>query len=117
MEGERSMATILATATTPADHGCTQGEAKEFVRAWLGESDGRLRGALELFDRVLVERRSAAIPVADVFVRRGFGANNDLYVAKAVELATRVTQRVLDAASLSPRDVDLFVSTSCTGFA
>ena len=110
------MSSIVATATRSASHLYHQPLVKESVRAWLNGSGVHLSGALSAFDSGLVERRSAVIPLADVFRVRSFGASNDLYVRHSVELATAVTEDALRRAGLAATDIDFFVSSSCTGF-
>lgn len=116
------MASIVATATKSAAHVYPQPEIREHARAWLngtltrkGEG-GHAAHALSAFENGLVEQRSSAIPLEEVFRARSFGASNDRYIECAVELATAVADQALRNAGLAARDVDFFVSTSCTGF-
>jgi len=110
------MSSIVATATRAAQFDHAQLEIKEHAVAWLNGASGGLKSALSAFDSGLVARRSSTIPLRDVFRVRGFGESNDLYVERSIELATAVTKEALRRAKRRARDVDLFVSTSCTGF-
>jgi alkylresorcinol/alkylpyrone synthase len=110
------MASIVATAACSPAHRYEQAFVKERVREWLDGAGGAAARALSAFDHGLVERRSSALPIDEVFAARGFGASNDLYIRHAVDLATTVTERALQEAGLRPADVDFFVSTSCTGY-
>ena len=110
------MSSIVATATRSAEFAHAQPKIKEHAVAWLNGASGGLKSALSAFDNGLVAHRSSTIPLRDVFRVRGFGESNDLYVEKSIELATAVTEQALRNAGLRARDVDLFVSTSCTGF-
>src|SRR5262249_3377442 len=113
---EVSMSSLIASAVRVGAFQYAQPVVKEHVRAWLNGEGARHERVLAAFDSSLVERRSSVVPIEDVFRARSFGACNALYMRHAVELATAVTQDALRAARLQPRDVDYFVSSSCTGF-
>jgi predicted naringenin-chalcone synthase len=110
------MSSIVATATRSAQFEYAQPKIKEHAVAWLNGSSGGLQSALSAFDNGLVARRSSSLPLADVFRVRGLEESNDLYIERSIELATAVTEEALRNAGLRATDVDLFVSTSCTGF-
>jgi predicted naringenin-chalcone synthase len=111
------MASILATATRSAAHWYKQEVVREHARAWLNGAGSRRESGLTAFDTGLVEQRSSAIPLEEVFSSdRRFGASNDRYAEVAVELSTAVASAALEQAGLAPEDVDFFVTSSCTGF-
>jgi alkylresorcinol/alkylpyrone synthase len=110
------MTTLLASAVRSGSFQYEQATVKQHVRAWLNGDGARHERVLSAFDSALVERRSSVVPIEEVFRARSFGASNDLYIRHAVDLATDVAQRALERAGVAPRDVDYFVSSSCTGF-
>ena len=110
------MSTLLASAVRSGKFEYAQATVKQHVRAWLNGEGTRHERILSAFDSALVERRSSVVPIEEVFRARSFGASNDLYIRHAVDLATDVAQRALERAGVAPRDVDFFVSASCTGF-
>jgi alkylresorcinol/alkylpyrone synthase len=84
------------------------------------------RGRLSAAERVLVERLFAAaevntrhvvLPIEEYTDLRGAEAVNDRYIPEATLLGERALRRALDAAGLSPADLDLLIVTSVTGVA
>jgi alkylresorcinol/alkylpyrone synthase len=64
-----------------------------------------------------VSFRHLALPVEQYRTLQDFGAANDAFVASAVELGTSALAAALDAARITPGDVDLIVSATVTGLA
>ncbi len=109
------MTTIVASATDGGRYVYPQERVKQAIRDWLNGSGRCMENAVAAFDHALVERRSSVEPIEYVFARRGLGESNDRYKVHASELATAVSRRCLAAARWSAEDVDLFITTSCTG--
>ncbi|MFE2493149.1 type III polyketide synthase [Streptomyces scopuliridis] len=64
-----------------------------------------------------VDTRHTALPLDQYVGLKDFGAVNDAFIAGAVPLGAEAVGGALDAAGLSPRDVDLLMFTSVTGIA
>lgn len=64
-----------------------------------------------------VRSRHLALPLDGYAKLDGFGAANDVFVECAVELGTEAVGAALDAAGLTPEDVDMIMFTSVTGLA
>ncbi|MFI5759031.1 type III polyketide synthase [Streptomyces sp. NPDC051569] len=64
-----------------------------------------------------VTTRHTALPLDEYGDLKDFGAVNDAFIAGAVPLGAEAVGGALDAAGLSPRDVDLLMFTSVTGIA
>jgi alkylresorcinol/alkylpyrone synthase len=64
-----------------------------------------------------VTTRRTALPLDRYESLKDFGAVNDAFIAAAVPLGAEAIGGALDAAGLSPRDVDLLMFTSVTGIA
>ncbi|MFE3142499.1 type III polyketide synthase [Streptomyces scopuliridis] len=64
-----------------------------------------------------VDTRHTALPLDQYDGLKDFGAVNDAFIAGAVPLGAEAVGGALDAAGLSPRDVDLLMFTSVTGIA
>ncbi|NAS26135.1 type III polyketide synthase [Herbidospora sp. NEAU-GS84] len=86
--------------------------------ARLGILDATERRVLERLHRhAQVEYRHLVLPLDDYVKLDGFGAANDVFVAAAVDLGSQAIAEALDAAGLTPRDVDMILFTTVTGLA
>lgn len=63
-----------------------------------------------------VENRNLLLPIKDVIVHSGFEYRNNIYKEKGLKMAIEATQKALDANQLTPKDIDLIIVVSCTGF-
>lgn len=109
------MATIVSTAVRVGSYEYEQAAVKGHVERWLNGAGVPLQRALASFDRTLVQRRTSVEPVDFVFGPRGLGQSNDRYKHHASDLATQAVAACLEEADVPPRDIDLLISTSCTG--
>jgi alkylresorcinol/alkylpyrone synthase len=80
--------------------------------------DGADRRLLDrLHASAKVDFRNLVLPLDQYAKLDGFGAANDAFIDAAVELGTEAVGAALDAAGLSPRDIDMIMCTSVTGIA
>lgn len=110
------MNSIIATSHVQGEHLYDQATVKERILRWLERSGSDLTRLSKSFENALVSSRSSVMPIEWVFSERSFEASNDVYKEHAADLATRAAEECLREAGLEARDVDLVVSTSCTGF-
>jgi len=110
------MSIIRASATALPEHRYDQETVRRHVLRWLGPRAGRFERVLASFDRGLVATRGSAVTIEEVFADRTFEQKNRAYMRAAVELGERAVLGALDRARLSARDIDFFISASCTGF-
>ncbi|MEV0040414.1 3-oxoacyl-[acyl-carrier-protein] synthase III C-terminal domain-containing protein [Streptomyces sp. NPDC050804] len=80
-----------------------------------GKVDRRVLDRLHSSARV--DTRHTALPLDRYAELKDFGEVNDAFIAAAVPLGAEAVAGALDAAGLSPRDVDLLMFTSVTGIA
>nr|WSZ94465.1 type III polyketide synthase [Streptomyces sp. NBC_00857] len=111
------MTRIAAVHGALAPHQHTQHDVTDMVaKACLPEgSDRRVLDRLHRSARVAT--RHMTLPLDRYDDLRDFGAINDAFIAAAVPLGAEAVSGALDAAELSPRDVDLLMFTSVTGIA
>ena len=78
--------------------------------------DGADRRLLDrLHTSARVDYRHLSLPIEQYDKLDGFGAANDAWVSTAVELGAESVGAALDAAGLTPADVDMIMFTSVTG--
>ncbi|MFH9428147.1 type III polyketide synthase [Streptomyces sp. NPDC017615] len=111
------MTRIAALHGALAPHRYAQSEITDMVaRACLPEGADR-----RLLDRLHhnagVRSRHMTLPLDRYETLDGFGAANDIFIATATDLGTRVVREALRGAGLAAADVDLLVFTSVTGVA
>jgi alkylresorcinol/alkylpyrone synthase len=111
------MTHLVAVAPVLPRHRYAQREITSAFGAFV-VPDGDSRVLLErLHESVQVQTRHLALPLEDYKRLNGFGAANDVFIETALDLGQRALRAGLDAAGLTPRDVDLLLSTSVTGIA
>ncbi|MBT2507793.1 type III polyketide synthase [Streptomyces sp. ISL-98] len=111
------MTRIAAVHGVLAPHRHAQREITDMIaRVCLPE--GTDRCVLDrLHDSAKVKTRHTVLPLDAYAELRDFGAVNDAFIEGAVSLGGEAVGAALDAAGLSPRDVDLLMFTSVTGIA
>ncbi|MEV0592810.1 type III polyketide synthase [Nonomuraea cavernae] len=78
-------------------------------------ADRRLLDRLHLSARV--DFRNLALPIEQYDKLDGFGAANDAFISTAVDLGAECVAAAVEAAGLTPADVDMIMFTSVTGIA
>jgi alkylresorcinol/alkylpyrone synthase len=107
---------VAVTGVLPG-HRHAQAEVTEAFAAALG-AQGSERALLQRFHaNAGVEHRHLALPLDRYADLGDFGAANDEFIRVAVDLGSEAVEKALAAAGLTPRDVDLVVSTTITGLA
>ncbi|HEX3906108.1 MAG TPA: 3-oxoacyl-[acyl-carrier-protein] synthase III C-terminal domain-containing protein [Polyangia bacterium] len=106
---------IVRTATAVPAHTATQDEVKDRLRALLPLPARKLDAVMELFDHTAVERRFSVEPLSALGNPRGLGEVQRLYRENAIALGKKVAAEALAGAGVEARDIDLIVTTSCTG--
>jgi alkylresorcinol/alkylpyrone synthase len=99
------------------DHTYAQAEITAAFADVLG-STGTDRLVLERFHaNAGVSQRHLALPLERYWRLADFGEANDEFIRVATDLGSHAVTKALAAAGLTPRDVDLIVSTTITGLA
>jgi alkylresorcinol/alkylpyrone synthase len=93
----------------------SQEEVTRHVGAWLGD-DPTARRLMSVYAAAGVHTRGSVVPIEDVFHPLDFESQNDRYREIACRAGTDLVRRALDRAELTPGEVGLVVSVSCTGF-
>jgi len=107
--------TIVATATAVPAHSARQPEVTRALRALLPINGRRMDAVMALFVNSQVERRYSVYPVEQIGVRKSLTETTQEYRRHATALARDVAVRALAEARLAASDIDLIITTSCTG--
>jgi len=106
---------IVGSVTAVPGFSATQGEVKARLRELFDLPARRLDAAMELFDHAGVERRYSVEPINVLGVPRPLSEIQDRYREHALALAREVAIEALAQAGVAASEIDLIVTTSCTG--
>jgi alkylresorcinol/alkylpyrone synthase len=106
---------IVSTFTAVPAHSATQAEVKARLREVFDLPARRLDAAMELFDHAAVERRYSVEPIDRLGVPRPLGEIQERYREHAFGLGRKVARQALEGAGVAAADIDLIITTSCTG--
>jgi alkylresorcinol/alkylpyrone synthase len=110
-------ARILATHTMlpPIRHSAA--DVEQAFMQWLSGQDRDLRvRAQRILRNGGVDGRHSFLPLHDIFAPRSLESAMALYRQHAVELGTRALAEGLAKAGVAPDEVDILITTSCTGY-
>jgi alkylresorcinol/alkylpyrone synthase len=111
------MSTLLAIERFLPRYRYDQEEVTRWVRAWLEEErNGASARLLSVYASAGVKRRASVVPIEEVFFPGDFEVQNEKFREVVRKEGVALARRALESAGLSPKDVDLVVSISCTGF-
>jgi alkylresorcinol/alkylpyrone synthase len=109
------MTTLLTIERYVPPFRYSQEEVTRHVQAWL-DGDGAASRLLSVYAAAGVRSRGSVVPIEEVFHPRDFETQNDRYREIACRAGTDLARRALERAEVSPREIGLVVSVSCTGF-
>jgi 1,3,6,8-tetrahydroxynaphthalene synthase len=109
-----------AVAMKPAlalpDHEFSRETLERTADLVLGDNHRHLGRVKKIIGNSGIEKRFLVQPIEDTITPNGFGTRNDLFIQASKELGERAARAALDHAGLQPKDIDLIITTSCTGF-
>jgi alkylresorcinol/alkylpyrone synthase len=108
-------ATIASTAIGVPQHVLSREIVKQYFGRTFSLSGRRLDAVLEVVDNAKIDRRYSILPVDELIQPRSLSETSRLYREHALKLGGCVAQRALDRAGMTPADVDMIVTVSCTG--
>ncbi|MFF9198185.1 type III polyketide synthase [Streptomyces sp. NPDC014779] len=109
------MPVLCRPAVAVPEHVITQEETLDLARR-LHADHPSLPLVLRLIRNTGVARRHLVRPIEETLAHPGFEARNARYEAEAKARVPAVVAEALGHAGLGPRDIDLIVYVSCTGF-
>ena len=111
------MAILLSIERFLPPYRYDQATVARWVEEWLREADdpNALR-LLPVYEAAGVGSRASVVPIEDAFFPGDFETQNDRYQSIARSAAADLSRRAIVSAGLTPQDIRLVVSVSCTGF-
>lgn len=76
----------------------------------------RVEAMMAIVDNAQVHQRHAIFPIDYTIEPRTLAQTNNEYIEHAVKLGREAAEKCLSRAGLSPEDIDLIITVSCTGF-
>jgi alkylresorcinol/alkylpyrone synthase len=113
--GTIAVATIAGTATAVPPYLLTRETVKHHMRGVFSLEGKHLEAIYTVIDNSQIDQRHSVFPVEYTIEPRPLSQINNEYREKAVELGLKVTADALAQAEMSPSDVDLLITVSCTG--
>jgi alkylresorcinol/alkylpyrone synthase len=109
------MAFITHVGTAVPRNAIDQAAVASVVARTLGLDADRAASVRALFDRTRVRGRHSVVPLEEIGAARSLTESMALYRRHALELALSAAQSCLEQAGLAPGDIDLVITSSCTG--
>jgi predicted naringenin-chalcone synthase len=92
-------------------------EVIEAIKGWVKEQDIEYqKKIISIFENSNIKKRSAIIPIDTIFSKRTIQEAMGNYKRNAIKLGKDVLEKALNQAEWTPQDVDMIITTSCTGF-
>ena len=110
-----AVATIAGSATAVPPHVLSREVVKGGIGGVFGLEGAKLESVLQIIDNSAIDQRFSVFPPEYTIEPRPLAQINAEYQEKAVELGLQVAERALAQAGMTPTDVDLLATVSCTG--
>jgi alkylresorcinol/alkylpyrone synthase len=108
--------TIASAAIAVPEHVLTREGVKYYYQKVFSLEERRLNALMTVIDNSRVENRHCVFPVEYFVEPRPLDQISREYQEHAVILGRRAAEKALADAGLTPRDVDMIITVSCTGF-
>jgi alkylresorcinol/alkylpyrone synthase len=110
------MGTIAATSTAVPPHLLTREDVKTYMRQVFDVGERRLDAMMTVIDHAQVRKRHSIFPVDYIVEQRPLEQLSLEYKEHAVRLGCEAADRCLANAGMTPADIDMIITVSCTGF-
>jgi len=110
------MAFVQTLATVLPEHRIDQDEIRRVGRRLLSGKVPFLDRALDLFSNAGVDERFLVRPIDELLAHADLGWRNEVFRTESIALGTRLLGDLLEESGTAPDEIDMVISTSCTGF-
>ncbi|MDA1000180.1 MAG: type III polyketide synthase [bacterium] len=110
------MAFVMSAARALAEYSYEQDEVEPWLASWLSEKGHDPERVVKMCRNSEVASRSSVLPIEDIFRPRSLTESNRIYQENVKRLGERVAMEAIKRANLTPQDIDMIISVSCTGF-
>jgi alkylresorcinol/alkylpyrone synthase len=110
------VATISASATALPPYLITRDDVKYYMGRVFDIPDRRVEAMMAIVDNAQVHQRHAIFPIDYTIEPRALSQTNNEYIEHAIKLGQEAAEKCLAKAGLQPKDIDLIITVSCTGF-
>lgn len=107
---------IAAVSTALPPHEITRDDVKRYFGSTFAIDERRLNAMMAIVDNSQVRRRFFIHPVDYIIEPRPLAAVTREFQEHSILLGQQVAEASLQKAGFAPSDVDLIITTSCTGF-
>jgi len=114
--GYDSPCAIVATATAVPPHMITRDDVKYYMGRVFDIPERRLEAMMSIVDNAQVHSRHMIFPIDYTVEPRSLEKTNQEYMQHAIELGQRAAEECLKRAGMTPQDIDMIITVSCTGF-
>jgi len=116
VNGYETPCAIVATATAVPPNVVTRKDLKYYLGRVFDIPERRLEAMMSIVDNAQVDSRHMIFPVDYTIEPRSLEKTNQEYIQHAIELGQRATEECLKRAGMTPQDIDMIITVSCTGF-
>src|SRR5882757_4201831 len=114
--GYGSPCAIVATATAVPAHTISREDVKLYLGRVFDIPERRLEAMMSIVDNAQVHSRQMIFPLDYTIQSRSLEKTNQEYMQHAIELGRRAAEECLQRAGMTPQDIDMIITVSCTGF-
>jgi len=114
--GYESRCAIVATATAVPEHTISREDVKLYLGRVFDIPERRLEAMMSIVDNAQVHSRQMIFPLDYTIQSRSLEKTNQEYMQHAIELGRRAAEECLQRAGMTPQDIDMIITVSCTGF-
>jgi alkylresorcinol/alkylpyrone synthase len=114
--GHSPAAVIAASATAVPPYLITRNDVKYYMGRVFDIPERRVEAMMAIVDNAQVHQRHAIFPIDYTIEPRALSQTNNEYIEHAIKLGREAAEKCLAKANLTPQDIDLIITVSCTGF-